>query len=377
MVTNLPPEALAQFRKVVASRTPEEKLQNLKLYLSMIPKHKGTAKLVVQVKRQISRLEDEIAQEKARKRRQRSSSIMPEITKSKSTVVLLTVSENISKCFHFIKSFTGVSEVNARHDTYKPFDIRSYKFGGVELIFLMFDFSSISRSEMLDAARKSDVTVLLADTMEELSEGLNVLSKLGFYNLFFVNSKSKVIVEEHGYGISTIGKSKFLTESQIEAIVIGAYKYKGAKVYLSELSTSYALRAALERGASIKPLMVVSTTDLEDIILDDHFSEIGIVPSVFKLDVTNDDWKETFLESVLRNIGKIRVFTKPPSGDVDQEAILIRENGTVEDLANFIHRDLIKSFKYARVRRKSSGSWIKVGTAFELKDGDILEIRAL
>lgn len=375
MVTNLPPDALAQFRRVVASRTPEEKLKNLRVYLSMIPKHKGTAKLVVQVKRQIAKLEAEIAEEKTRKRHQRSSSIVADITKSKSTVVLLTVAENISKCLNFVKKFADLSDADVQLDTYKMSYIRSCKFNGVELVFLLVDFSSILYPDVLNIARKSDILILLSNSTEELSEGLKTISKLSPYNLFFVNPRSRVIVEEHGYGVSVTGNSKFLSESQVKMVVMNLYKYKGAKVYLSEFSTSYALSAALERGANIKPLIVISTIDLERSDLDNYFSTIGIVPPVLKVDVANACGKEIFLEWVLKNIGKMRIFTKTPLGDVDQEAILLKENGSVEDLANFIHRDLVKSFKYAKVFRKSLSNWVKVGATFELEDRDVVEIR--
>jgi len=71
LVTNLPPQAAAQYKKVLGSRTSEEKLQNLKLYLSMVPRHKGTEKLQRQIRRQISELEDEIVQRRRRRTKAR------------------------------------------------------------------------------------------------------------------------------------------------------------------------------------------------------------------------------------------------------------------------------------------------------------------
>lgn len=375
MVTNLPPDALAQFRKVVASRTPEEKLQNLRIYLSMIPKHKGTAKLVVQVKRQIAKLEAEITEEKARKRRQRSISSVPEITKKKSTLVLFVVSESISKCSSFLKVLSNNPDAELYQYAYKFFDIKSYRFVGLELVIIMSDFSSLFRSEVVNLARKADIFILPTDDLETLKTGLNALSNLSSYKLFFVNDNCRVLMEEHGYGVSIMGSSKFLSEAQVRDFITNVYKFKGAKVYLSEFSTSYALRAAFERGANIKPLMVISSTDFGVSDLLEYCAPLGIIPFTFKLDLSNKGWTNDLLDSILRTIGKIRVFTKTPSGTVDQDAILLKENDTVGDLANLIHRELVKSFKCAKVFRKSIGNWIKVGMTFELKDGDIVEIR--
>ncbi|PCN50685.1 hypothetical protein B6U99_03015 [Candidatus Geothermarchaeota archaeon ex4572_27] len=67
MVTNLPEAAKAQWRRVVAAATPEQKLEELRKFYSMIPKHKGTKNLVKQVKRQIARLTEEIEERRRRK----------------------------------------------------------------------------------------------------------------------------------------------------------------------------------------------------------------------------------------------------------------------------------------------------------------------
>lgn len=67
MPTNLPSEARHKWKEVSLARRPEEKIEKLREFLSLVPRHKGTENLRAQVKRRIATLRREIA-EKKRKR---------------------------------------------------------------------------------------------------------------------------------------------------------------------------------------------------------------------------------------------------------------------------------------------------------------------
>ncbi|MEM2421497.1 MAG: hypothetical protein QW637_07015, partial [Acidilobaceae archaeon] len=60
MPANLPAEAKAKWAEVTVSCSPEEKIRLMREFLSLVPKHKGTSKLVANVKRRIAELEREI-----------------------------------------------------------------------------------------------------------------------------------------------------------------------------------------------------------------------------------------------------------------------------------------------------------------------------
>jgi len=63
MPANLPAEAKHKWAKISTVKNPREKLELLKEFFSLIPKHKGTAKLCVQVKRQMAKLRVEMRTE--------------------------------------------------------------------------------------------------------------------------------------------------------------------------------------------------------------------------------------------------------------------------------------------------------------------------
>ncbi|MEM3356351.1 MAG: GTP-binding protein, partial [Candidatus Bathyarchaeia archaeon] len=69
MPTNLPAEAKRKWAEVSAARNPREKIQLMQEFLSLVPKHKGTAKLCAQVKKQMAVLRREMEEKKSRKAR--------------------------------------------------------------------------------------------------------------------------------------------------------------------------------------------------------------------------------------------------------------------------------------------------------------------
>src|SRR4030042_1563611 len=67
MPTNLPHDAKDKWAEVEATRNPREKLQRMQEFISLVPKHKGTAKLCAQIKKQMATMRKEM-EEKKRKR---------------------------------------------------------------------------------------------------------------------------------------------------------------------------------------------------------------------------------------------------------------------------------------------------------------------
>ena len=60
MPANVTPEYLAAEEEYHNARTAKDKIKALEKMLSLIPKHKGTEKMQMQIKRKISRLKEEM-----------------------------------------------------------------------------------------------------------------------------------------------------------------------------------------------------------------------------------------------------------------------------------------------------------------------------
>ncbi|RLG46937.1 MAG: GTP-binding protein, partial [Thermoproteota archaeon] len=86
MPTNIPPEAWAKFEEYKRARTPEEKLQKLREFYALMPKHKGTEKMEKFIRRRMAELRREI---EARRRRGRRGGSGPFVEKKGAAQLVL------------------------------------------------------------------------------------------------------------------------------------------------------------------------------------------------------------------------------------------------------------------------------------------------
>jgi len=111
-----------------------------------------------------------------------------------------------------------------------------------------------------------------------------------------------------------------------------------------------------------------------------------------------DVWKELFAGSIdplpfsvhaegdlldlkgrlFRKLNVVRVYTKPPGAKVekDQAPYVLWKGATVLDVAATIHKDLVGTFKFARIWAEGKFDGQMVERDYEVQDGDLLEIHA-
>lgn len=71
----------------------------------------------------------------------------------------------------------------------------------------------------------------------------------------------------------------------------------------------------------------------------------------------------------------IRIFTKKPGEKVElTDPFVLKQGGTVADLAEKVHAEIAQSLKHAKVQRGDSKERFTVGGDFELQDHDIVEL---
>src|SRR5438477_183284 len=74
-------------------------------------------------------------------------------------------------------------------------------------------------------------------------------------------------------------------------------------------------------------------------------------------------------------LGVVRIYTKAPGHAPDKgRPFTLRRGQTVDDLARLIHKDLVRSLKYARVWGHCEFDGQHVGHGHVLGDGDIVEL---
>jgi len=112
-----------------------------------------------------------------------------------------------------------------------------------------------------------------------------------------------------------------------------------------------------------KILFVVNKTDLK-------------IPGTKYLQISakNKIGLEEFKEKIWSGLKIIRVYTKSPGKPKVIPPITLPEDSTVKNVAESVHKDFIKNFKFARIFNDSKFSGSSVGLDYKLKDLDVVEI---
>ncbi len=80
---------------------------------------------------------------------------------------------------------------------------------------------------------------------------------------------------------------------------------------------------------------------------------------------------------IFRKLEIIRVYTKIPGKPAEmKDPYTISAHSTLEDLARSIHKDLVRSFRYARLWKHGQGNPLIAGRDYILEDRDLVEIHA-
>ncbi|MCX8182944.1 MAG: TGS domain-containing protein [Crenarchaeota archaeon] len=367
MVTNLPPQAEAQYKKVVASKSKEEKLENLRIFLSMIPEHKGTEKLRAQVKRQISRLQDEITAE-----RKRRSTRPAEFEKGETTILAAILAEDKKLLREFLVCIKLFDE-NLILESLNELKPLSIGFEDIVLSFIPLSPSMVGSQKyslIQTILLKSDLIMILL-SIESLSEEFNLVKEmLRRFGIYVASKKSVAVFKSLGTGgITVLNKSRFLSEEEVKSFL----KEKGVEsgiIHLSEFTSFYTLESSI-KGLQRKNFLIIVKNHRGGLLAD----QLGIPEdSIVSLERL---LKNDVLKTVFKASGLIRVYLKPPSAvSPSSRPMLVDEETTVQELASKIHRDLSENLKYARLWRGGFPSKpLRVGSSFKLVDRDVVELR--
>jgi ribosome-interacting GTPase 1 len=176
-----------------------------------------------------------------------------------------------------------------------------------------------------------------------------------------------------GISVSSTVKLTMLDEKLIKAI-LQEYGYINADVIIREdIDEEQLVDFIAGNRAYIKAFVAINKIDLvANYRVPEKLRELDVlcVSAKYKLGI------EELKQKIFSMLELIRVYLKPPKGEVDYEKPLImKRNSTVEQVCNAIHKELKEKFKYALIWGESAkfGSQ-RVGLEHILKDGDVLAI---
>ncbi|HLD15946.1 MAG TPA: GTPase [Candidatus Nanoarchaeia archaeon] len=188
-------------------------------------------------------------------------------------------------------------------------------------------------------------------------------------------------------GTTNTGKStllKKLTNAQVEIAdypfttkrpEMGILDYKGVKLQIVEIP---AITKDFEK-TPLGPtcLSIIKQADLiilmfntaeEKKLLDNELKDVEVPIMIYNEQANLPDL-------IWERLGIIKVYTKQPGKKKDFPPVALKKGSTVEVLANKVHKDFIKKFKFARIYGKSAKfDGQVVGLNHKLADDDVLEV---
>ncbi len=391
MSSNIGPEAQAAYQRYLDASSLDEKIKSLEEFISLVPKHKGTEKIVALNKSRLAKLKRQ--QEEHKQRLKSTGKVSPFSIKKEGLQIILisdyhTPGVGKTSLLNFltgaakekIGKFTAIPEVgmyNYNNIRYQIVDMPSLMEGaskGVgngkeilsqlrscDLICLCIDLSRNIEEQMellLTELSDSDIRINIPAppiTIEKTgSNKIQVfyLTKEAKNNTDLVNftEKIKEIVHENGIRNAVVKIFGLITLEQVVDALMPAIVYKKALIL--------ATKGDLPHTEANFNLLKMS----------DKFSII-IGTSIKKGNFPND-----FGDIILEFLEKIKIFTSQ-SGTVAEKPLLMDDGAKVKDVALKIHRSFLENFEYAVIIRKDARQMRKkVGLDYEMKDNDIIEI---
>ena len=203
-----------------------------------------------------------------------------------------------------------------------------------------------------------------------------ILDELYYAGIRLNRQPPDVSIEKRGYGGIDLGTTVRLTKLDKETIkgMMREMGFANASIVIRQNIDQDELLDVLEANRTYIPgITVINKSD----VIDKGRRE-AIIKRV-KPDIVISASKGTNIEAlkqlVFKRLKLVRVFMKQPGKEPDlTEPLIMHEGVTVADVCLKLHRDMLKYFRYAKVWGSSRFPGQKLGSGYQLKDGDVLQL---
>lgn len=322
MVVNLPPQFHEKEAELKKAKTIEEKIEILEEMLAIMPKHKSSEKLQALLKSKISKYRKMLEKQTTQKKK----SPVPVIQKEGAGQVVICGPANSGKSTLLTKLTKATPEIADYPFTTKIPVPGMMEYQDIQIQLIDTPSLSVEFTEnwVGDILRKADSLIFLLDIssdsiLEEMEDALKVLEKF---------------------------KIKVENEFKFNKKIIWA----GNKIDLPQ------------------------SKEIKEIFMEFYSDKI---PKIIEISAKTGTNIENLREEIFNSLDIIRVYTKTPGKPPDLEnPYTLKKETKVIELAEIIHKDLVKNFKYARLWRNGNDKPIIAGRDYILQDKDIIEIHS-
>jgi ribosome-interacting GTPase 1 len=382
MPSNVTPEYLAAEEEYRQARSPKERLKALEKMLSLIPKHKGTEKMQMQIKRKISKTKEEIEAKAIKTAHGPTFNIKKE---GAAQVALVGVPNSGKSLLLDQLTNADVQVGDYPFTTTMPAPgMLKYQDVQIQLVEIPAVIKDVSLGkglglQILSAIRAADVVVLVIDLSKDPVDQMElILNELEKGGIKLNEDPPEVeIIKKAEEGIDIRGIQLFEGDEKMIKKLLLQEKIHNAIVVFHGNTTMEQFLEILEESTAFRPAVVVANKGDTDkskeafAHLRERFESFVIVPVSAKKGINLDEVKKVLYQK----LNVIRVYTKTPGEEVAYPPITLKPDSTVYEAAGRVHKQFQKNFKYARIwgpSAKYEGQ--KVGSEHVLKDGDIVEV---
>jgi ribosome-interacting GTPase 1 len=158
---------------------------------------------------------------------------------------------------------------------------------------------------------------------------------------------------------------------------VGTFDYKGVKLQIVEIPAIRENFEETEHGLAF--LGIMRQADLLILLFKDE-KEKRMIENLLEregISMPRIIYKgqENLGGEIWKNLRLVKIYTKQPHRKTDPEPLVLKKGSTIKDMAEHVHKDFVRRFKFARVYGKSvKFDGIKVGINHALEDDDIVEL---
>lgn len=327
MPANLTPQYHSAEDRYKAAKTPEEKLAALKEMIALLPKHKGTEKIHANLKKRLSKLNDQAQQAKKKKG---GGSPFEHIDREGAGQIVLVGLPNSGKSTLLNRLTNAQAEVaEYPFSTLKPtVGMAAFQDAQFQLIDLPPISEEYTESWVFNLIRNADRVCVLID----LAAG-----------------------DPQDAWLETLA---LLEQAKIQLVGEG-------------------FEGAFGPGTGTQKTLVLGVkTDLADAATIDRFENLFAEEFAF-LTLNDRDDLAPLQKALFDHLDVIRIYTKEPGSPADKTVpFILKKGSTTMELATAIHKDIAKSLKYACVWGSAQFDGQRVPHDYVLQDGDVVEVHA-
>jgi ribosome-interacting GTPase 1 len=339
MPANLPPEYYKLKHQLEVARTDDERLPLLEEMLRITPKHKGTDKVRVDLRRRITKLK------KGEGKKQAKKGHSYHVPKHGAGQIALIGAPNVGKS-QIVASFTNAKPAvsPAPYTTFEPavgmLDYENIQFQLIDIPPITADFV---QPWVFDIVRNADLLLLVLSLASD-----DILDQ--------IDSVRSALIEAN-------------------ILIVGQIHHRQQDI--EETSNSDVDNADSFTAKFTKRALIVANqmdnqdaSDRLEILREFYADDFPIYPLSA---ITGEEIDELRI-AIYEQMEILRVYTKSPAEPVDpKDPIVLPINGTVIEAATMLHKDFAENFKYARIWGVNWHDGQTVSRDDVVYDGDVLE----